>query len=293
MDSLQKRPSLNSAMDHKSRMARAELIAKGLDPDQEGHRLRDELLEIEKQEAVLTETEQRIIDEAKAMSLQNHLMELRRRIIICIISVVVGAILSYYFAEEIIGLLTAPAGKLYYMRPTEAFFTYMKVALFSGFVIASPIVLYQIWAFVMPALTKGERKISNWLVPVAVLLFLSGILFSYVAVLPAATKFFIGFGTEDLQPLFSVSQYIEFVISFILPFGVVFELPLVVVVLAKINLITSDMLKKYRKYFIFLSFVIGGVISPTPDMFSQTMIALPMILLYECSLFITKYMMKK
>ena len=179
------------------------------------------------------------------------------------------------------------------MRPTEAFFTYMKVALFSGFVIASPIVLYQIWAFVMPALTKGERKISNWLVPVAVLLFLSGILFSYVAVLPAATKFFIGFGTEDLQPLFSVSQYIEFVISFILPFGVVFELPLVVVVLAKINLITSNMLKKYRKYFIFLSFVIGGVISPTPDMFSQTMIALPMILLYECSLFITKYMMKK
>ena len=133
MDSLQKRPSLNSAMDHKSRMARAELIAKGLDPDQDGHRLRDDLLEIEEQEAVFTETEQRIIDEAKAMSLQNHLMELRRRIIICVISVVVGAILSYYFAEEIIGLLTAPAGKLYYMRPTEAFFPYMKVALFSGF----------------------------------------------------------------------------------------------------------------------------------------------------------------
>ncbi len=293
MDSMQKRPSLNSAMDHKARMARAELIAKGFDPDANGQRLRDDLLAMEEQEEELTETEKRIMEEAKAMSLQNHLVELRYRLIICIISVIVGACVAYYFIEDIIGLLTAPAGKLYYMRPTEAFFTYMKVALFSGLVIASPIVLYEIWAFVVPALTKGERKISNWLVPVAILLFLSGILFSYVAVLPAATKFFIGFGTDDLLPLFSVSQYIEFVISFILPFGVVFELPLVVVILAKIDIINSRMLSKYRKYFILLSFVIGGFISPTPDMFSQTMIALPMILLYECSLFITKNIMKK
>ena len=116
-------------------------------------------------------------------------------------------------------------------------------------------------------------------------------MFSYFLVLPAAVKFFMGFATDELQPLFSIGQYMDFVLSFVLPFGFIFELPLII--LGYFNLITSRFLKTKRKIFILISFIIGAVISPTPDMFSQTMIALPMILLYETSLFVLAKIMKR
>ena len=117
--------------------------------------------------------------------------------------------------------------------------------------------------------------------------------FSYFLVLPAAVKFFMGFATDELQPLFSIGQYMDFVLSFVLPFGFIFELPLILIILGYFNLITSRFLKTKRKIFILISFIIGAVISPTPDMFSQTMIALPMILLYETSLFVLAKIMKR
>lgn len=288
MDSLRyderpKKPSLNSVIDRKNRAYEAAQIAENA--------IRPH--DVMKPQPELTDTEKRIMDDVAGMSVQAHLEELRKRIIICIVVVLVFTCGAYYFAEDILHVLTAPAGKLYYMRPTEAFFTYMKVAFFSGLILSSPILIYQVWAFVVPALTRGEKTVSDWFIPIAVGLFWGGIAFAYFFVLPAAIQFFIGFGTEDLQPLFSVGQYLEFIIAFLLPFGAVFELPLVVLVLAHFNWISSSMLKKNRKYFIFLAFVIGAVISPTPDMFSQTMIALPMIILYEISLVMVKVALKK
>ncbi len=244
-------------------------------------------------EETYTETEQKLMDEARNLSLVGHLSELRKRLIIMAIAVVLGTCIAYYYVDILLELLIAPAGKLYYMRPTEAFFTYMKVAVVGGIMIASPVILYQLWVFVMPALTGKERKLTNWILPVAVCLFGMGILFSYFLVLPAAVTFFIGFATDELQPMFSIGQYVDFVIAFILPFGIIFELPLILIIMGYFNLVNSAFLKAKRKIFILVSFIIGAIVSPTPDMFSQTMIALPMILLYEASLFVLAKIMKK
>jgi len=227
------------------------------------------------------------------MSLIGHLEELRRRIIICLIAIGIGSAVSYYYASELVNFITAPAGKLYYMNPAEAFFTYLKMSFFAGFLASLPIVLYQVWAFILPALTNNERTAIGILVPASVTLFFIGLAFSYYLVLPAGIKFFMGFATENLQPLFSLGQYLSFVISFLLPFGFVFELPLFILVLAKLGFISSAFLLSKRKIVLVLSFVIGAIISPTPDVFSQTMVAIPIVVLYELSILIVKYLLRK
>jgi sec-independent protein translocase protein TatC len=227
------------------------------------------------------------------MSLVGHLEELRKRIIVSLIAVAVGSTVSWFYSKQIVHFITAPAGKLYYMSPAEAFFTYLKVSLFAGLLLALPVVLYQLWAFVVPALTFKERTAALVLVPMSVVLFFTGMAFSYWLALPAGIKFFLGFATKDLQPLLSLGQYISFVISFLLPFGLVFELPLFIIVLAQVGLISSQFLLKKRKHVLVLAFVIGALIAPTPDVFSQTMVAVPVIILYEFSVFMVKYILKK
>lgn len=228
-----------------------------------------------------------------SMSIIAHLTELRKRLIRSLIAIGIGSCIAYYFIEDIMHLLTGPAGKLYYMQPAEAFFTYIKVAIFVGFLIALPVVLYQIWRFVLPALIGMERYLLSVIVPVSLILFIAGIAFSFFFVLPAAVKFLVGFSTQELQPMFSIKQYFDFVIAFLLPFGFIFELPLAIVLLAKVGIISSKFLAKQQRIVIFLTFVIGAVISPTPDIFSQCMIAIPMILLYEISYVIVRFGMKK
>ncbi len=230
---------------------------------------------------------------AGEMSLVGHLEELRRRIIICLVVIGISSAVSYCYAQELVHFITAPAGKLYYMNPAEAFFTYLKVSVFAGFLVSLPVVLYQVWAFVVPALTNNERTAVGLLVPASVLLFFVGLAFSYYLVLPAGIKFFMGFATEDLQPLFSLGQYLSFVLSFLLPFGFVFELPLFILVLAKLGFISSGFLVLKRKIVLVLSFIIGAIISPTPDVFSQTMVAVPIVILYELSILIVKYILRK
>lgn len=228
-----------------------------------------------------------------SMSLIAHLTELRARLIKCLIAVALGSCVGYYFLEDIMHYLTLPAGKLYYMQPSEAFFTYLKVAVAAGFLIALPVIFYQVWRFFLPALTRTERMVLGLIVPSSVLLFFGGLAFSFFLVLPAAVQFFMGFGNAELEALFSVDKYFDFVIWFVLPFGFVFELPLVIIILAKIGLIGSSFLRKYQRIVIFLVFVIAAVITPTPDVFTQTMIALPMIVLYEVGYLIVRYIMRK
>lgn len=227
------------------------------------------------------------------MSLVDHLQELRKRIIICLVAVGITSTGCYFYAAQLVHVITAPAGKLYFMNPAEAFFAYLKISLFAGLLLALPVVLYQVWAFVIPALTTRERTAAVILVPASVFLFFLGITFSYYLVLPAGITFFMSFATDTLQPMISLGQYLSFVISFLLPFGCVFELPLFIVVLAKLGMIGSAFLRRKRKVVLVLSFVVGAVISPTPDVFSQTMVAVPIILLYELSLFIVKYVLRK
>ena len=227
------------------------------------------------------------------MSLTSHLTELRSRIIKSLIAVAFGSCIGYYFVEDIMSWLTKPVGKLYFMQPSEAFFTYIKVAVVAGFLLALPVIFYHVWKFFLPALTTSERAALGIIVPVSVLLFFAGLAFSLFLVLPAGLKFFMSFSGETLEVMFSINRYFDFVITFVMPFGFIFELPLVIIVLGKIGILTSEWLKKYQRIVIFASFVIGAIITPTPDIFTQSMIALPMIALYEVGYFVLKYILRK
>ena len=227
-----------------------------------------------------------------SMSLTKHLEELRTRIIRSLQAIAVGSAISYFYIEQIIEYLTKPAGKLYYMQPAEAFFTYLKVAILSGFLLALPVVFYHVWRFFLPALTRKERAVLAILVPISVLLFFLGLAFSFYLVLPIGIKFFIGFTTDNLQALFSIEKYFDFLITFVLPFGFVFELPLIMTILGKMGIVTSDFLKKYQGIVIFATFVIGAIVTP-PDVISQCMLAVPMIALYEVGYFVVKYVLRK
>ena len=227
------------------------------------------------------------------MSLVSHLTELRSRIIKSLIAVAIGSCISYLFIEEIMSFMTKPVGKLYYMQPSEAFFTYLKVAVVVGFLLALPVIFYHVWKFFLPALTTSERAVLGIIVPVSVILFFTGLAFSFGLVLPAGIRFFTSFGNSELEAMFSINRYFDFVITFVLPFGFIFELPLVIIVLGKVGILTSEWLKKYQRIIIFLSFVIGAIITPTPDIFTQSMIALPMIALYEVGYLVVKYILRK
>lgn len=270
-----KRPSLNSVIAQRKRLAQQQAE-------------QDALL----QEDNYTETEAKLMEEASSMSVVDHLSELRMRLVVAIVAIIICTLGAYYYVEDILQILVAPAGKLYYTKPTEAFFTYMKISIVAGCIISSPIWFYQLWAFIVPALSKGEKKVTFMVVPTAVTLFVVGVLFSYYLVLPMAIQFFISFGTDELQPLFSIGQYIDFVIAFVLPFGITFELPLILIALGVMGILSSNRLRQYRKIFILVAFVVGAAISPTPDMLSQTMIAGPMILLYEISYGVLRYIVK-
>ena len=230
------------------------------------------------------------------MSLTAHLEELRSRLIKSVLAVVFGSSVAYFFLDEITKFLTNPVGKLYYMKPGEAFFTYLKIDIVAGFLIALPIIFFHAWKFFLPALTKGERAILGILVPASVILFFAGMAFSFFLVLPLALKFFMGFSLQEnateLQSLFSFQDYFDFVIMFTLPFGFVFELPLAIIVLGKLGILTSEVLGRYRKIVFFLSFIIGALVT-TPDVISQIAVAVPVMLLYEVGYWVVKYVLRK
>ena len=206
------------------------------------------------------------VDDDGSMSLTAHLTELRSRLIKSLIAVALGSCVGYYFIETIMHYLTLPVGKLYFMQPSEAFFTYLKVSVFVGFLLALPVVFFHVWRFFLPALTVRERMVLGLIVPASVVLFFIGLAFSFFLVLPTAVKFFMGFGGADLEAMFSVGNYFDFVLTF---------------------------LGRHFRIVIFLSFVIGAIITPTPDIFTQSMIALPMFLLYGVGYVIVRYVLHK
>lgn len=227
-----------------------------------------------------------------SMSLTEHLEELRSRIIKSLLAIVAGSCVSYFFLDEITKFLTAPVGKLYFMQPGEAFFAYLKIDIVAGFLIALPVIFFHVWQFLLPALTKSERSVLGILVPASVILFFAGLAFAFFLILPIALKFFMGFNTPELESLFSFQKYLDFVLTFMLPFGFVFELPLIVIVLAQLGMLTSAFLEKYRHIVFFASFVVGAIITP-PDVISQISLAVPIILLYEVGYRIVKHVLRK
>ena len=228
-----------------------------------------------------------------SMTLTEHLGELRTRILHSLAALAVGTCISGAFINEIIAVLTAPAANLYYMRPAEAFFIYIKVALACGVLIAAPVLFYELWAFLVPALTGKERTALLLFVPASVLLFWAGIGFAYFFVFPQGLNFFTGFAGGNIAPMLSIESYLDFFLMLVVPFGFIFNLPMVLIVLAQMGVVSSLLLLRGRKYMVLASFILAAIITPTPDVITQTLLAVPMILLYEGSRVFIHYILRK
>ena len=228
-----------------------------------------------------------------------HLEELRKRLITCFIAIGVGFAISFGFKERLFKILVQPLVKvmeegetLIYTGLPEAFFTYLKVALLSGIIVASPMILYQFWMFVAPGLYRNERRLMTPIVLLSSFFFIGGALFGYFIVFPWGFKFFLGFASETVRPLPSMKEYFGFSAKLLLAFGLVFELPLVITFLAKLGLVSVEFLKKNRKYALLLFFAGAAILTP-PDVITQVMMALPLMVLYEISIIGAKIFGKK
>ena len=224
----------------------------------------------------------------------SHLEELRRRLIVCAIAIGAGFVISYFFSKQLFALLIHPLTKvlpaessLIFTSLPEMFIAYLKVSLIAGVILAIPVVFYELWMFVAPALYQKEKRYVVPFVLFSSILFVAGSLFGYLIVFPYGFKFFLSFATEDIQALPSVKQYFSFAIRLLLAFGLVFEMPVAVLFLTKIGLINPESMKKYRKFAILGSFALSAILTP-PDVATQIMMAVPIIILYEISIFISK-----
>ncbi len=230
------------------------------------------------------------MDEQNKIPFTAHLEELRKRLIVCFIAVGIGFVLSYGFKEKLFQILTRPlisvmqtGDKLIFTGLPEAFFTYLKVALFSGIILSTPVIFYQFWMFVAPGLYEKEKRHMIPIVFLSTFFFVGGSFFGYFIVFPYGFKFFLGFASEIIRPLPSMREYLGFATKLLLAFGLVFELPLVITFLAKLGMVSVSFLKKNRKYALLLFFVGAAILTP-PDVVTQVMMALPLIVLYEISI---------
>jgi len=228
-----------------------------------------------------------------------HLEELRSRLIVCFIALGIGFIISYGFSDKIFLILMKPLIKILpkgstmvFTGLTEAFFTYLKLSLISGIFLAFPVILYEIWRFVAPALYENEKKYLYPFVILSTLAFIGGALFGYFIIFPIGFHFFLSFSTEYMRPLPAIKDYLSFSVKLLLAFGIVFELPLAIFFLSKIGLITSQMLSSNRPYAILLIFTVSAILTP-PDVATQIMMAIPLLILYEISILVAKIFGKK
>ncbi len=224
--------------------------------------------------------------ELPKMSFLEHLEELRKRLIISIVALGVAFLLCWNFADRIFGWLQRPlarflpAGeKLVFTRLTEPFMLYMKVAFFAGIFIASPVILWQLWLFISPGLYKRERRYAAPFIIIASLFFIVGGYFGYRVLLPGTCAFFLETGKQFRQ-MIKADEFFSFASMIILATGLVFETPILIFFLARLGIVTPAFLMQKAKYAVVLAFIIAAIVTPTPDMVTQTALALPMIGLY-------------
>ncbi|MBU0859668.1 MAG: twin-arginine translocase subunit TatC [Alphaproteobacteria bacterium] len=234
--------------------------------------------------------------------LTDHLVELRRRLLWSFVTLAVATVLCFLFVENIYGFLVAPLAnamgpdstqRLIYTGLTEAFFTYMKVAFFAGLFITFPIIATQLYRFLAPGLYARERRAFLPFLMATPILFLAGAAFVYYFVMPMAWKFFLGFqstGAETTLPIqleARVGEYLDLVMVLIFAFGFCFQLPVVLGILGRAGMVTSAMLSRFRRYAIVVIFIVAAIITP-PDIISQVLLAVPLMALYELSIFLVR-----
>jgi sec-independent protein translocase protein TatC len=226
-----------------------------------------------------------------AMPLLDHLRELRVRMVYAAGAVVIGLLASMAFARPVIDGLTEMCDVCQFIviRPTEGFIAYFRVALVLGLVLALPVVLYQIVAFILPALHRHERRYLYLMLPGATLLFAAGLAFAYFLVVPRSINFLAQFMMGVATPAWSLGNYIAFVTNLMFVIGLAFQTPLVVFVLARIGLLTPARMSRYRRHAILIIAVLAAVLTPTPDPFTMLMVMVPMWLLYELGIILARF----
>jgi sec-independent protein translocase protein TatC len=254
----------------------------------------------------------------KKLPFVEHLRELRIRLRNAVIALMIGWVVAFAFSDTLYAFLARPlvrafaergitAAQLNFASLTEPFWTYFELSLWAGIFIASPVIFHQIWKFVAPGLYEKEKRVAIPFAVCSALCFIGGALFCYFLVLPAAFRFFLSYssdnlgrmkaifgfvdfnpagGTLGLQPQLFMSQYLDLTTKFLLGFGIVFEMPLLIFFLAYAGLVTHKSLWKFNKYAVVISFIVGAILTPGPDIVSQLLMATPMIVLYNLSIII-------
>jgi len=234
--------------------------------------------------------------ESGELTFLEHLEELRIRIVRALIALTAGFLLTYFFTPRIIEFLIQPflafdTSHLTLLAPTEGFMVKLKTSFLAGLVVSSPVIFYQFWKFVAPALYEKEKRFMFPVVTWSVILFLTGGVFAY-HVLPFAMRFFQSFAMENVENFWSLSKYITFVTYLLLAFGIVFELPLVLYYAARMGLVTKDFLRRKRRHALIILLILSALITP-PDIFTQIVLAFPLAILYEISIILAGIAEKK
>ena len=238
------------------------------------------------------------VEEEKEMTFLDHLEELRWRIIYALGGVVVGTIVAWifidFFIEHILLLPAKTSGlKLQNLRPFGQLFLYFQVAIMLGLIFSFPNVVYQLWKFIAPALKQKEKKYIKWIVLFTTFCFLSGITFAYFVMLPLTLQFAAQFGSATIENNFSVDEYLSIILSIMLGAGLVFELPMLSFFLSTIGILTPKLMRKYRRHSIVVILVLAAFLTPGTDPVSQLLLAVPLVILYEISIFVSKIFQKK
>lgn len=240
------------------------------------------------------------VSDENEMSFLDHLEEMRWRIIKAIIGIVIGAVICGIFIDWIMNsfllapaLSTEPPLPLINLKPYGQLVLYMEVVLVGGIILSIPNVFYQFWKFIEPGLLPSERSYISWIVFFSTFCFLGGVAFAYFVMLPTALKFFAAFGTQAITNNIAVSEYFSFVISVMITAGIVFELPMISFFLSKVGILTPGFMRKYRKHAIVIILLLAGLLTPGPDITSQLLLGVPLFILYEISIIISKFAQKR
>ncbi len=247
------------------------------------------------------------------MPLIEHLAELRKRLLIAFAFLGIAFLGLFNYSENIFSLLIFPlntelkitptrpflqfigkkAVSLVFLSPGEGFWMHLKISMVAAFIVSLPVTFHQLWKFISPGLVEKEKKYIVPFIITATLLFLLGAAFCFMVILPFALTFLLGYKTEHITPMLSVGSYMDFCLKFILSFGAIFELPLVIIFLVRFGFMTPATLAKNRRYAVLFAFIAAAILTPTPDAFNQLLMAVPVIILYEIGILIARVLYRK
>jgi len=229
------------------------------------------------------------------MTIVEHLEELRRRLLLAFAALGAGSVVGFLFVDRVLDFLVRTIGvdRIVFFAPAEALFVRLKIALFIGVFIGLPVILYQLWAFVAVGLTQSERRMVLMLLPPSLALFMLGAAFGLFVIMPIGIRVLLSYQTQTLQPLLAIGPTLSFVMAFVLAFGGVFQVPIVVVFLARMGVVSPATLASTRRYAIVVIVILAAVLTPGTDVVSQLLMAVPTYLLYELSIWMARLVAPK